>query len=103
MVFAISVAVAIAIAVAVAVAVARIVLADADRRHDALTFADIDDAHAARGTAGDTDAVDRTADQRAAVGDQHDLIALQHGERRPDGAPPLAAAAEALRPAPFAG
>src|SRR5712671_1587795 len=71
-------------AIAVAVAVAGIVLANADRRYDALALTDVDDAHAPRRATGDADAVDGTADQRAAIGDQHDLVALQHRERRHD-------------------
>src|SRR6476646_10128547 len=71
-------------AIPAAVAVRGVVLADADRRHDTLAFADVHDAHAARAASGDAHSVDRTADQGSAVGDQHDLIALQHGERRHD-------------------
>src|SRR6187402_3226867 len=73
MVFAISVAVAVGI-----------VLADADRRDDTLAFAHVDDANAARRPARDADAVDRTADQGAAVGHQHDLVAAAHREGRDD-------------------
>src|SRR5258708_8283319 len=73
-----------AISVGIAVAIAGVVLANADRRDDALTLTDIDDAHAPRRATGDADAVDGTADQRAAVGDQHDLVALQHRKRRHD-------------------
>src|SRR5205814_3941336 len=72
-----------AISVAVAAAV-RVVLADADRRDHALALADIDDAHAARRSSRDANSVDRTTDQRAAVGDQHDLVALAHRESRDD-------------------
>src|SRR5260221_6908836 len=71
-------------AISVAVAVAGVVLADADRRNDALAFAHIDDAHAARGTTRDANAVDRTADQGAAVSNKHDLVTLEHRERRHD-------------------
>src|SRR5689334_20704059 len=69
MVFAISVAVGV-------------VLADADGRDHALALADVDDAHAARCAARDANSVDRTADQGAAVRDQHDLVALAHREGR---------------------
>src|SRR5262249_13800421 len=66
------------------VAIACIVLADSDRRYHAFAFADIHDANATGGAAGDADVVNWTADQRAAVGDEHDLVALQHWERRHD-------------------
>src|SRR5689334_21548141 len=66
-----------AIAVTVAIGV---VLADPDRRDHALAFADVDDAHAARCPACDADSVDRTADQRATIGYQHDLVARTHRE-----------------------
>src|SRR5260370_30473787 len=72
----------------IAVPVARVVLANADRRYDAFALTDIDDAHTPCGTAGDADAIDRAADQCAAVGDQHDLVALQHREGRHDLATP---------------
>src|SRR5437879_4579630 len=75
----------------ISVAVARIVLANANRRHDAFALTDIDDAHTAGGAAGDADAIDRAADQRAAVGDQHDLVALQHREGGHDLATPCLA------------
>ncbi len=38
--------------------------------------------HALRRAAGDADAVDRRADELAAVGDQHELVGLFHRERR---------------------
>src|SRR5471032_693494 len=80
MVFAISACAA----VGTPVAVRLVVLADADRGDNALALADIDDAHAARTTPRNTNAVDRTADQRAGVGDQHDLLALLDRECRND-------------------
>src|SRR5262249_12277011 len=67
-----------------AVPVAAIVLADAHRRDHALALADIDDAHAAGGATGDANSVHRTADQRAAIGHQHDLVAVAHRESRHD-------------------
>src|SRR6185436_7106735 len=69
---------------AIAVAGADVVLADANRRHYALTLAYIDDAHAARGATGDADSFYRTADQGSAIGHQHDLIACPHRERGHD-------------------
>src|SRR5580692_4517468 len=50
----------------------RHLLALAGREHD----------DALRRTAGDADAVHRAADQLAAVGDQHDLVAFLDRERR---------------------
>src|SRR3984893_1284545 len=50
----------------------RLLLALAGREHD----------DALRRAAGDADAVDRAADQLAAVGDQHDLVAFFDRERR---------------------
>src|SRR5690349_14124778 len=94
-----AVARAITVAVAVAVAVAvftAIVLADTHGRHHPLAFADIDDAYAAGGAARNANSVHRTADQRAAIGNQHDLIVVEHGERRHDrSAPTLANFGEA--------
>ena len=46
-----------------------------DRDH-ALAFGGVEDDHALGRAAGDADAVDRAADQLAAVGHQHDLVAL---------------------------
>ena len=74
----------ISVPVAVAIAIAGIVLADTDRRHDALAVADVHDPNATRGASRNANSVDRTADQRSAVGHQHDLIAVQHRERRHD-------------------
>ena len=51
-------------------------------RHDALVFGGVEHDHALRAAAGDTDAVDRAADELAAVGDKHDLVALLDGEGR---------------------
>src|SRR5258707_370527 len=72
-----------AVGVTIAVSV-RIVLADADRRHHALALADTDDAHAPRAPSRNADSVDRTADQGATVGDQHDLVAVADRKRRDD-------------------
>src|SRR5215471_17138015 len=75
-----------AVARAIAVAVlAAIVLADSHGRHDPLALADIDDAYAAGGAARNANSIHRTADQRTAVGHQHDLIVVEHRERRHDG------------------
>src|SRR5215510_14247638 len=74
-----------AVARAIAVTVfAAIVLADSHGRHHPLTLADIDDAYAAGGAARNANSIHRTADQRAAVGHQHDLIVVEHRERRHD-------------------
>src|SRR5258708_16658122 len=73
---------------AFAVAIAGIVLADAYGGDHALAVADIDDAHAAGGASRYANSVDRTADQRSTVGHQHDLVAVQHRERRHDLAAP---------------
>src|SRR5215468_10957308 len=75
----------------VAIAGGCIVLADAHGGHHALPFADIDDAHAAGGTARDANSVHWATDQCAAVGHQHDLIAVEYRECRHH----LAAAGEA--------
>src|SRR5471032_2119267 len=71
-------------AFAIAVAGGLVVFADSDGGNDALAFAYTDDANAARGAPRNADTVDRTADQRAAVGHQHDLVVLQHREGRHD-------------------
>src|SRR5450631_1305438 len=75
---------AVAIAIAIAIAIAGIVLADANGGDHALALAHIDDAHATRGASGDANSVHRTADQRPAIGHQHDLVAAQHRECRHD-------------------
>src|SRR6266545_249369 len=79
---------AVAVAIAVAVFGAGIVLADAHCRHHALALAHVDDAYAAGGATRNANAIHRTADQRAAVGHQHDLVVAQHGEGRHDLAAP---------------
>src|SRR5580704_13574314 len=79
---------AVSVSVSVAVAVADIVLADTHGGDDALAFAHIDNAHAARGAPRDANAVHRTADQRSTIGHQHDLVAVPHRERRHDLAAP---------------
>src|ERR1700760_2877250 len=81
MVLTVSVTIAVGLTIAVAV---RVILADADRRYNALALTDIDDAYAARRPSRDADSVDRTADQRSAVGDQHQLVALAHRKCRDD-------------------
>src|ERR1044072_5027074 len=78
---------AFAVAIAVAVFGAGIVLADAHSGHHALALAHVDDAYAARAASGNANSIHRTADQRAAVGHQDDLVVVQHGEAR---APPPA-------------
>src|SRR5713226_86907 len=77
-----------AVAVSIAVSVASIVLADAHGGDHALALAHIDDAHAARGASRDANSVHRTADQRATIGHQHDLVAVLHREGRHDLAAP---------------
>src|SRR4051794_6527688 len=71
-------------ALAIAVAVSGIVLANAHRRYHALAIAHVDDAHTARGPPRNANSVDRTADQGAAVGHQHDLVAVEYRESRHD-------------------
>src|SRR6185295_13940749 len=61
-------------------------LAQALHRDDALALGGVEHDHALRGAAGDADAVDRAADQLAAVGHQHDLVALLDRERGDDAA-----------------
>src|ERR1700688_5108458 len=56
-----------------------------DRRH-ALAFGGREHDDALGRAAGDADAVDRAADQLAAVGDQHDLVAFLDRERGDDAA-----------------
>src|SRR5499427_4593330 len=56
-----------------------------DRDH-ALALGGVEHDDALGGAAGDADAVDRAADQLAAVGDQHDLVALLDRERGDDAA-----------------
>src|SRR5215472_6117813 len=56
-----------------------------DRDH-ALALGGVEHDHALGGAAGDADAVDRTADQLTAIGDQHDLVALLDRERGDDAA-----------------
>src|SRR6185369_26480 len=51
-------------------------------RHHVFVFSRIEHDDALRRAAGDADVLDRAADQLALVGDQHDLIAVLHGERR---------------------
>src|SRR5260370_4596785 len=75
-------------AVSIAIAIAGIVLADAHGGDHALALAHIDDAHAARGASRDANSLHRTADQRAAIGHQHDLVAVPHRECRHDLAAP---------------
>src|SRR6195256_1209014 len=75
---------AVAVSIAVAFSVASIVLADAHGGDHALALAHIDDAHAARGASRDANSVHRTADQRATIGHQHDLVAVLHREGRHD-------------------
>src|SRR5258708_10886676 len=73
---------------AVSVAIAGMLLADAHGGDHALALAHIDDAHAARGASRDANSLHRTADQRAAIGHQHDLVAVPHRECRHDLAAP---------------
>src|SRR5258708_31896184 len=77
-----------AVSIAVSIAVAGIVLADAHGGDHALALAHIDDAYAAGGASRNANSVDRTADQRSTIGHQHDLVAVQHRERRHDLAAP---------------
>src|SRR5262249_61847837 len=57
------------------------VLADAFHRHHFLVLVGAEDAHALHVASGDADIIDRTADQLAAIGDQHDLVAVLDRER----------------------
>src|SRR5690242_21247235 len=65
-----------------AVPVAVLFLADVLDRDDVFVIGGIEHDHALRRAAGDANVLDRTADQLALVGDQHDLVAVLHGERR---------------------
>src|SRR6185436_20700075 len=65
---------------AVAVLPVLPVVADMLDRHHVLVFSRIEHDDALRRAAGDTDVLDRAADQLALVGDQHDLVAVLHGE-----------------------
>src|SRR3981081_622302 len=71
-------------AFAVAIAIAGVVFANAHGGDHALTLADIDNAHAAGGASRYANSVHGTADQRSTVGHQHDLVVVQHRERRHD-------------------
>src|SRR5215510_10995147 len=73
---------------AIAIAIAGVVLADTHGGDHALALADIDDAHAAGGASRNANSIDRAADQCAAVGHQHDLVAVENGKRRHDLAAP---------------
>src|SRR5579871_984885 len=55
-------------------------------RSDTLALGGVEHDDALGGAAGDADAVDRTADQLAAIGDQHDLVAVLDRKRRDDAA-----------------
>src|SRR5580658_964217 len=57
-------------------------LADVLDRHHMLVFGGVEHDHALGRTAGDPDALDRTTDQLALVGHQHDLVAILDRERR---------------------
>src|SRR6266508_1432691 len=57
-------------------------LADPLDRHHALVLGGGEHDHALGRAPGDADAVDRAADELAAVGDQHDLVGLLHREGR---------------------
>src|SRR5689334_9127250 len=61
-------------------------LREALDRDDALALGGVEHDHALRGAAGNSDAVDRAADQLAAIGHQHDLVALLDRERGDDAA-----------------
>src|SRR5665213_3874779 len=61
--------------IAVAVAVFG-VLADVLDRHHMLVLGGVEHDHTLGRAAGDTDALDRTADQLALVGHQHDLVRI---------------------------
>src|SRR5262245_57170984 len=52
----------------------------ADDRDDLLALLHLEQHHALGAAAGDADVVDRAADELAAVGDQHDLVAVAHRE-----------------------
>src|SRR4029079_17334733 len=70
-----------ALAAVAAVAVLPVV-ADMLDRHHVFVFSRIEHDDALRRAAGDADVLDRAADQLALVGDQHDLVAVLHRERR---------------------
>ena len=65
---------------AVAVLAVLPVVADMLDRHHVLVLGGIEHDDALRRAAGDADVLDRAADQLALVGDQHDLVAVLHGE-----------------------
>src|SRR5262245_55926987 len=69
-------------AVAVPVAIAGGLIAEARDGDDALAPLHLEQGHALGLAAGDADVVHRAADELAAVGHQHDLIAVGDGERR---------------------
>src|ERR1700686_4771427 len=58
------------------------VLADVLDRHHMLVLGGIEHDHALSRAAGNPDALDRTADQLALVGHQHDLVGVLDRERR---------------------
>ena len=64
----------------------RFVLADALDADDTFALGRIEDDDALRAAAGDADALDRAADHLAAIGDEHDFVAVldRHGgDERP--------------------
>src|SRR5262245_10843211 len=68
-------------AVAIAVSVPLGVLGEPGDGDDALTLLHLEQRHALGLAAGDADVVDWAADELAAIGHQHDLVALRHRER----------------------
>ena len=69
-----------AVLAAVAVLAVFPVVADMLDRHHVFVLGGIEHDDALRRAAGDADVLDRAADQLTLVGDQHDLIAVLHGE-----------------------
>src|SRR5690348_15228323 len=65
------------------------VLAEALDRDDVLALGGAEERHALRAAAGDADVVDRHADDLAAIGDQHDLVAVLDREGGDELAVPL--------------